>query len=88
MNKRQRKLLIRLMDSCNKMGSTLDLTATSVEKLVDRQSAHMNVYLSIYYILLDHKDNDFREEDILEAEKYVSKVEATAQKQYKDRSGN
>ena len=51
MNRNQKKLLARLMTVTNSLGGTLDGTATSEQKYIDRQRDHMRRYNWIHGFL-------------------------------------
>lgn len=78
MNTIERKILQRVMVACNKIGSPMDGTAVSFEKLISFQRAHMYVSNVIYGVLMQHKDNDYAKEDLDKALKNLDKIEKVA----------
>lgn len=88
MKKSHREALIRIMNACHDMGTTLDGTATVKRKYIDRQRAHTHVYKAIYSILCDHPDNEYKEQDLETLQKSIEALEAIAQKRYPDIHGN
>lgn len=87
MNRNQKKLLARLMTATNSLGGTLDGTATSEQKYIDRQRAHMLTYKVIYGLLGDNPNNSYREDDMNNAYKAIEEMEKLEQKIYPDRNG-
>lgn len=87
MNKTQKELLARLMTVTNSLGGTLDGTATSEQKYIDRQRAHMLTYKVIYGLFGDNSNNPYREDDMNNAYKAIEEMEKLEQKIYPDRSG-
>lgn len=87
MNQSERKLLQRLMVVCNKLGSAVDRTAVSEQKLYESQQAHMLVSNILYGILAQHPDNEYAEEDMDKAKKCLNQMEHLADKEYPDRNG-
>lgn len=87
MNKSERTLLQRLMIVCNKLGSAVDRTAVSEQKLYEYQQAHMLVSNVLYGMLGQHPDNDYAEEDMDKAVNSLEQMESLADKEYPDRNG-
>lgn len=87
MGKKHRTMLNELMNICNSLGGTLDSTATSESKFIDRQRAHMLVSDVIYGILADHKNNENASEDFNAAIESLEKLKLLKNKIYPDRRG-
>lgn len=87
MKAKHRKILIHLMNACNRLGGSLDYTATHESKLKDRQRAHMQVYKVLYAILADHPENESVHQDFEAAEKAIEELQALCLKDYPDRNG-
>jgi hypothetical protein len=87
MNKRQRKMLARLQEVCNELGSTLDYSAVSKGKLIDRQKALMDVSKVLYGVLCDDPENDQREYDLEQAEAALKRIEKLPNISYPDING-
>lgn len=87
MNKWQRKTLSELMDLSNQMGGSLDYTATSYEKLKDRQRLLMSCSQIVYYVLLDSPENDEQEYGREQVESHLQKMRDASKKIYPDRKG-
>ena len=87
MTQKQRQILRELMLVCDHLGHSLDGTATTVSKYIDRQRAHRLVSDVIYGMFGDSKENDNREEDVESAEECLKKLQELANKQYPDRNG-
>lgn len=88
LSKRQREMLAELSSICNSLGNDLDASATNVRKYIDRQEAHRHVYKITYGICVDEPENDFREENIADAEQSLIALKEIANRKYKDRNGN
>lgn len=80
MNATQRKMLKRLLEVCNKLGGTLDHTATPPLKYIQRQKAHTDVAAVIYAVFLDSPQNETREDDIETGLEAIERLEVLAQK--------
>lgn len=87
MKSKQRKFLSELSDYCNKLGATLDATATNSRKYIDRQEALMKAYKVIYAVLTDHPDNDQSWLDYEQAEVALRELKELSNKVYPDRNG-
>lgn len=87
MNKKHRKILAELQSVCNSLGSTLDYTATHVSKLKDRQRAHALVSDVLFGVLVDHPENDYKEDDMRKAEIALVELRKLERKTYTDSSG-
>lgn len=87
MKSNERKLLQRLMVVCNDLGGRLDLTATCILKLYDRQRALSFVSNVLYGILTQHPDNEHAEEDMINALCSLVKLELLVDKKYPDKNG-
>ena len=88
MNKWQLGILSRLNIACNALGGELDGTATNRRKYIDRQRAHMLTSTIILGVCGDDKRNDYREQDMEEAEEALVKLEALVTQVYPDIHGN
>lgn len=87
MTKWQREMFRRLMRATNDLGGMLDYTATNQRKLIDRQKAHGAVSTAIYHIFGDYKENDYRKDDMKNAEKLIIELEELSKVEYGDRYG-
>lgn len=88
MNKLERGLLQRLMIVCNKLGSYVDRTAVSEQKLYEYQQAHVLVSNILYGILAQNPDNEYAGEDMNKAKESLDQMEYLADKEYPDRNGH
>lgn len=75
------------MSLCGDLGGSLDYTATHYNKLRDRQKALGKVSIILYGVLLDHPDNEMREDDKQRAEEVLEEVRKLTKIVYPDRSG-
>lgn len=87
MKNNERQLLYRLMVVCNKLGSSLDLTATHILKLHDRQRALMLVSNVLYGLLAQHPDNEYSSDDMDKSLSSLNKLEILIDKKYPDKNG-
>lgn len=87
LSKYQRNILAELMGLTNDLGGTLDGTATSGQKYIDRQRAMMNVYKVIYGLFGDNPLNDNRDDDIETIEKNMQILRDLKDKVYPDKNG-
>lgn len=87
MKARQRKLLSELQSICRELGGMLDGTATNPVKYIDRQRALGKVAIVIYGAICDDPENDFREEDVKDAETALQHLKDLKLKEYGDRMG-
>lgn len=88
MKKEHREILRSLMNYCNQLGSSLDGTATTERKYIDRQRALMKVYQVLLAVLSDHPDNDQRDYDFELAYEALDHLKELTFKKYPDRRGN
>jgi len=88
MTKKQHKILVDLMNSCNKLGHTLDYTAVSRQLIIDRQQSLMLVYKALYGFFGDNIQNDYRDNDLENAEEALNELRKLTVKVYTDSSGN
>jgi len=87
MNKKQREQLSKLMTICNDLGHTLDYTATNQKKLIERQQSIGLIGRFIFHFFGDHKNNDYREYDLEQAEILLEELDELTKKDYGDRYG-
>lgn len=87
MTKNQKELFSRLMFATNKLGGTLDATATCISKYIERQKAHHLTSTIIYGLFGDNKNNPNKDLDVKNAYKAMAEMEELAEKEYPDRYG-
>ncbi len=87
MKRYHRKILSELMDYCIQLGHDLDYTATSIQKLKDRQRAHAHVAKILFAIMSDMPENDHRLYDIEQANEALLKIKELTNKIYTDKNG-
>ena len=69
------------------LGVSLDGTATSREKLADRQRAHKLVATALYGVLADHPSNEYSEEGLFDANEALESLKRLTTREYKDIHG-
>lgn len=87
LSKKQHDFIIRIVQACDKMGVSLDLTATNITKLHDRQQAHRLVSRALMGVAYDSPGNDCRTEDVKDAFEALAELERLGGKQYPDKFG-
>lgn len=80
-------MLQELMQITGDLGGSLDYTATHYNKLRDRQLALGKVAKVVYGVLLDHANNEEREDDKRFAEEKLEEIKNLLKIVYPDRSG-
>lgn len=87
MKVKHRLILSELQSICNSLGSLLDYTATHESKLKDRQRAYSLVSDVLFGVLVDHPDNEYKEEDMSKGMKALADLRVLVSKTYTDRHG-